>query len=161
GRRHAIVDDNPGVTRDRLYSETDWSGHRFLLIDTGGVVPDSSEPMAAYVLDQVKLAIEEADVIVFMVDGKEGPTGADQDVANLLRRSKKPVILAVNKIDRPNDELHVPEFFALGLGEPHSLSAMRGTGGVGDLLDRVIESLPGGKSKSKSKSKPKARASES
>jgi len=138
GRRHAIVDDRPGVTRDRLYIETDWSGHKFVLVDTGGIITDSEEPMAANVRDQVKLAIDEADVIVFMVDGKEGPTGQDEDVANMLRRSKKPVILAVNKIDRPSEQTHVPEFFSLGLGEPHALSAARGTGGVGDLLDLVV-----------------------
>lgn len=141
GRRHAIVDDRPGVTRDRLYIETDWSGHDFVLVDTGGIITDSEEPMAANVREQVKLAIDEADVIVFMVDGKEGPTGQDEDVANLLRRSKKPVILAVNKIDRPNEEINVPEFFSLGLGQPHSLSASRGTGGVGDLLDIVVSNF--------------------
>ncbi|MBX9667906.1 MAG: ribosome biogenesis GTPase Der [Candidatus Obscuribacterales bacterium] len=143
GRRHAIVDDRPGVTRDRLYIETDWSGHDFVLIDTGGIITDTEEPMAAHVRDQVRLAIDEADVIVFMVDGKEGPTGQDEDVANMLRRSAKPVILAVNKIDRPAEETHVPEFFALGLGQPYSLSAMRGTGGVGDLLDLVVEKFKG------------------
>src|SRR5579885_785699 len=155
GKRHAIVDDRPGVTRDRIYSEADWSGHEFVLVDTGGIVPDGSEPMNAHVLDQVKLAIDEAHVIVFMVDGKEGPTGADEDVANILRRCRKPVILAVNKIDRPTDELHVPEFYALGLGEPHSVSAMRGTGGVGDLLDAIVEKLTG-KVKSSKKEKGKS-----
>lgn len=142
GRRHAIVDDRPGVTRDRIYIETDWAGHQFMLVDTGGIVPDSGEPINKHVLEQVNMAIAEADVIVFMVDGKEGPTGADEDVANILRRSKKPIILAVNKIDRPNEETNVPEFFSLGLGQPYSLSAARGTGGVGDLLDLVVKELP-------------------
>jgi GTPase len=151
GRRHAIVDDRPGVTRDRLYIETDWSGHDFVLVDTGGIITNSEEPMAANVREQVKMAIDEADVIVFMVDGKEGPTGQDEDVANMLRRSKKPVILAVNKIDRPNEEINVPEFFSLGLGEPHSLSASRGTGGVGDLLDLIVGNF---KKSSKTKYEP-------
>lgn len=142
GRKHAIVDDSPGVTRDRLYKETDWSGHDFVLVDTGGIITNSNEPMAGYIYDQVKIAIDEADVIVFMVDGKQGPTGADEDVANILRRSTKPVILAVNKIDSPKDEVNVPEFFSLGLGEPYSLSAMRGTGGVGDLLDLIVNRFP-------------------
>ena len=142
GRRHAIVDDRPGVTRDRLYKEADWSGHEFVLIDTGGIIPDSGESLDVSVYDQVKLAISEADVIIFMVDGKEGPTGADEDVANLLRRTDKPVILAVNKIDAPNQSIHIPEFYSLGLGEPYGLSALRGTGGVGDLLDLVVESFP-------------------
>lgn len=142
GRKHAIVDDSPGVTRDRLYKETDWSGHDFVLVDTGGIITNSPDAMAGYIYDQVKIAIEEADVIVFMVDGKQGPTGADEDVANILRRSKKPVILAVNKVDSKKDEISVPEFFSLGLGEPYSLSAMRGTGGVGDLLDLIVNAFP-------------------
>lgn len=157
GRRHAIVDDRPGVTRDRLYMETDWSGHDFVLVDTGGIITETEEPMAAHVRDQVMLAIDEADVIVFMVDGKEGPTGQDEDVANLLRRSKKPVILAVNKIDRPQENINVPEFFSLGLGEPYALSAARGTGGVGDLLDLVVQNFSKGK---KETSSPKGEGSE-
>ncbi len=141
GARHAIVDDQPGATRDRLYMETDWSGHDFVLIDTGGIVPHG-ESLDASVFDQVQMAISEADVIVFMVDGKAGPTGSDEDVANLLRRSKKPIILAVNKIDTPGESVHVPEFYSLGLGEPYGLSAQRGTGGVGDLLDEIIKKFP-------------------
>lgn len=142
GARHAIVDDTPGVTRDRIYRETDWAGREFVLVDTGGIITESQEPMAAQVVDQVQMAIDEADVIVFMVDGKQGPTGGDQDVANLLRRSRKPVIVAVNKVDTPHEEINVPEFFSLGLGQPYGLSAMRGTGGVGDLLDLIVENFP-------------------
>ncbi|MBZ0188285.1 MAG: ribosome biogenesis GTPase Der [Candidatus Obscuribacterales bacterium] len=142
GSRHAIVDGTPGVTRDRIYSETDWAGRQFVLVDTGGIITETHEPMANQVTDQVRMAIDEADVIVFMVDGKQGPTGSDEDVANLLRRSKKPVILAVNKVDTPHEEVNVPEFFSLGLGQPYGLSAMRGTGGVGDLLDLVVARFP-------------------
>ncbi|CAN5453098.1 ribosome biogenesis GTPase Der [soil metagenome] len=142
GARHAIVDDSPGVTRDRIYRETDWSGRQFLLVDTGGVIPNSPESIANEVFDQVQLAVDEADVIVFMVDGKAGMSGADEEVANLLRRSKKPIIVAVNKIDEPKEQPNAMEFYGLGLGDPHTLSAMRGSGGVGDLLDKVISHFP-------------------
>lgn len=138
GARHAIVDDSAGVTRDRIYRETDWSGRQFLLVDTGGVIPNSPDSIANEVFDQVQLAVDEADVIVFMVDGKSGISGADEEVANLLRRSKKPIIVAVNKIDEPKEQPNAMEFYGLGLGDPHTLSAMRGSGGVGDLLDKVI-----------------------
>lgn len=142
GSRTAIVDDTSGVTRDRIYREADWAGHSFLLVDTGGLVPESKEEMQALVENQAKLAIAEADVVIFLVDGKSGVTGPDEQVANLLRRTKKPVILAVNKVDEPHEEVSVPEFYRLGLGEPYSLSAMRGTGGVGDLLDVVVSHFP-------------------
>lgn len=142
GGRHAIVDDTPGVTRDRIYHETDWSGHDFLIIDTGGIVPNSPESMAGQIEEQVRQAVAEADVIVFMVDGKAGLAGSDQDVANMLRRTKKPIVLAVNKIDTPNEEQNILEFYGLGIGDPQPLSAMRGTGAVGDLLDKIIEHFP-------------------
>lgn len=151
GSRSAIVDDQPGVTRDRIYREAEWSGSKFLIVDTGGILPgtaadiNSSAQINEEVNKQVRLAIDESDVIVFIVDGKQGPIGVDEDIAHILRQSKKPVLLAVNKIDTPKDELNVPEFYSLGLGEPHSLSAMVGSGGVGDLLDLVIENLPKGK----------------
>lgn len=141
GARHAIVDDQPGVTRDRIYRETDWAGEEFLLVDTGGIIPDSGEDMAEQVYEQVTQAMNQADVIVFMVDGRAGLNGSDETVANLLRRTKKPIILAVNKIDQPEDENNAAEFYKLGLGEPFTLSAMRGTGGVGDLLDKIVEIL--------------------
>lgn len=151
GSRSAIVDDQPGVTRDRIYREAEWSGSKFLIVDTGGILPgnpadiNSSAQINEEVNKQVRLAIDESDVIVFIVDGKQGPIGVDEDIAQILRQSKKPVLLAVNKIDTPKDELNVPEFYSLGLGEPHSLSARVGSGGVGDLLDLVIENLPKGK----------------
>ena len=140
GARQAIVDDAPGVTRDRLYRETDWAGHQLILVDTGGIVRHKDE-ISAQIYDQVALALDEADAIVFMVDGKAGMNGADNEVANLLRRTKKPVILAVNKIDDPPDEANIHEFHRLGIGDPVSLSAMRGSGGVGDVLDKIIETL--------------------
>src|SRR5262249_11428154 len=125
----------------RLYREAEWAGHQFLLVDTGGIVPDSREEMTNLVTDQAAMAINEADVVVFMVDGKSGLSGADETVANILRRSKKPIILAVNKIDEPHEENNRLEFYKLGLGDPMSLSAMRGSGGVGDLLDLVVSSF--------------------
>lgn len=142
GARDAIVYDSPGVTRDRIYRDADWSGHEFLLVDTGGIIPDATEEMSVQVREQVNMAIAEADVIIFVVDGKNGLNGADTDVANILRRAKKPVLLAVNKIDEPHEESNMLEFYKLGLGDPLPVSAMRGTGGVGDLLDKVIEKLP-------------------
>ncbi len=142
GQRAAIVDDSPGVTRDRIYQDTDWSGRSFLLVDTGGFMPSSKEEIHSLVAQQAELAIEEADVIIFLVDGKSGLSGVDEEVANILRRTDKPVIVAVNKIDQPHEEPGALEFYKLGLGDPVSLSAMRGTGGVGDLLDIVISHLP-------------------
>jgi GTPase len=141
GARQAIVDDQPGVTRDRLYRETDWAGHQLILVDTGGIVSRNRDEVSAQIFDQVALALDEADAIVFLVDGKSGMNGADNEVANLLRRTKKPVILAVNKIDDPPDEANIHEFHQLGIGDPVSLSAMRGSGGVGDVLDKIIEAL--------------------
>lgn len=143
--KHAIVDDTPGITRDRIYRECDWSGHDFILVDTGGILPEegrSIEPMAKEVLDQVKQAMSEADVVIFMVDGKEGITGADEEVANIIRRTKKPVILAVNKIDTVRENNNIMDFYSLGLGEPVPLSAMTGSGNVGDLLDMIIDKFP-------------------
>ncbi|MBN8659182.1 MAG: ribosome biogenesis GTPase Der [Candidatus Melainabacteria bacterium] len=156
-QKHAIVDDTPGITRDRIYKDCDWSGHNFILVDTGGILPDegrSFEPMAKEVLDQVKQALVEADVIVFMVDGREGITGADEEVANIIRRVKKPVILAVNKIDSIKENNSIMEFYGLGLGDPMPLSAMTGAGNVGDLLDAIIAYFPqNGKVAGKSKKK--------
>lgn len=142
GARDAIVYDTPGVTRDRLYREVEWSGYKFLLVDTGGLMPDTTEEITSQVKQQVTLAIEEADVIIFVVDGKQGMTGADEDIANMLRRTKKPLILAANKIDEPHEEANLLEFYKLGLGDPHPLSALRGSGGVGDLLDIIIDAFP-------------------
>jgi len=141
GAKHAIVDDQPGVTRDRIYRETEWSGQEFVLVDTGGILTESTDEITSQVYDQARLAVGEADLIIFMVDGKAGLNGADEDVANLLRRSEKPIILAVNKIDDPKDAPNVLEFYSLGLGEPVPVSAMRGSGDVGDILDKIVRLL--------------------
>lgn len=142
GGREAIVYDTPGVTRDRIYRDCQWSGYDFVLIDTGGLIPESLETLAAQVRSQVQMAIDEADVIIFLVDGKEGLNGGDYDVAKLLRQSRKPVLLAVNKIDKLTETPALMEFYQLGLGDPLALSALRGTGGVGDLLDAVVSHFP-------------------
>jgi GTP-binding protein len=142
GGRESIVHDFPGVTRDRIYRDAEWSGQEFLLIDTGGIVPDATEEMTVQVADQVALAIQEADVVVFVVDGKHGLHGSDEHVANMLRRTKKPIVLAVNKIDEHHEEANLLEFYKLGLGDPLPLSAMRGSGGVGDLLDAIVATIP-------------------
>jgi GTPase len=141
GARHAIVDDAPGVTRDRIYRETDWAGHELVLIDTGGIIANSKDDISSQIYDQVALAMDEADAVVFVVDGKNGLSGADHEVANLLRRIKKPIVLAVNKIDEPQEETNALEFYGLGLGDPVTLSAMRGSGGVGDVLDKIVDAL--------------------
>lgn len=138
GARHAIVDDTPGITRDRIYQEAEWSGYKFLLVDTGGLRSATGESISAQVTNQTEFAITEADVLVFMVDGKSGITGSDRSIANLLRKSGKPVILAVNKIDEVRNDDRKLEFYELGVGEPVTLSAMRGDAGVGNLLDDVV-----------------------
>ncbi|OVE78746.1 ribosome biogenesis GTPase Der [bacterium I07] len=139
-RREAIVDDEPGVTRDRKAFETQWEGRSFLLVDTGGYIPKTHDIIEAGVTAQVKLAMEESDLIVFLVDGTTGITDVDGDVADLLRKSEKTCILAVNKIDGPSRELDAVEFYKLGLGEPALVSALRGRA-VGDLLSLIIRNL--------------------
>ena len=147
GARKAIVDDQPGVTRDRIYHEVNWAGQNFLVIDTGGITHNSNAVFSKQVLEQVDLSLDEADAIVFLVDGKNGLNGDDQKIAKMLRRRTQPVILAVNKIDTPAEQKNMYEFYDLGLGEPVALSAQRGTGGVGDLLDKVVASFPSAKQK--------------
>ncbi len=141
GRRHAIVAPVAGTTRDRLYAESEWNGRAFNLVDTGGLDLEDHGQITTRIRNQVQLALDEADVIVFVTDGLAGLTGADQDVARLLRESAKPVILAVNKTEKQRARLDATEFWALGSGEPIAVSAVHGTG-TGDLLDRVAESLP-------------------
>lgn len=143
GERLAIVEDRPGVTRDRNFARADWSGHHFFIVDTGGIIEDSDEPMDRLVRLQVLTAIEEADVIVLMVDGKEGPNPLDYAVAERLRRSNRPVVLLVNKMDNlgASTALQHHDFWDLGLGEPLPVSSLSGKGS-GDVLDAIVERLP-------------------
>lgn len=142
GSRLSIVDDTPGVTRDRLYAETEWRGRAFVIIDTGGIEPDSEDTLFKAMRAQAQIAIETADVIVFVVDILAGMTAADSDIANLLRKSAKPVVLAVNKADRVGSmPSEAYEFYNLGLGDPYTISSSHRLG-VGDLLDRVYALFP-------------------
>lgn len=136
GRKISITEDRPGVTRDRLYADAEWRGHGFSMVDTGGIELKSQDTMWREIKKQAEVAIDTAQVILFFVDGKEGLTSSDYDVADMLRRSKKPVILVVNKIDNYSEE-KLFEFYALGLGEPYAISSEHGTG-IGDLLDEAV-----------------------
>lgn len=140
GKRIAIVEDTPGVTRDRIYSHVEWLNHRFILVDTGGIEPKSEDIILVQMKRQAELAIETADVIVFMVDGKEGIVPADYEVAEMLRRAKKPVILVVNKIDSLSLEDNKFEFYNLGIGDPLAISAAQGLG-IGDMLDEIVKNF--------------------
>ena len=135
GSRHSIVDDLPGVTRDRIYFDVEWQNKVFTVIDTGGIIPDHDDDIMASIFSQAKLACEEADKIIFIVDGKEGINPVDYDIANILRQSGKPIFLAVNKCDNPESLLMTNDFYSLALGEPIGISALHGSGGVGDLLE--------------------------
>ncbi len=137
GKRISIVQDTPGVTRDRVYAEAEWVGYNFTMIDTGGIEPYSDDMIVKQMKRQANIAIETADVIVFIVDGKEGLTAADNDVATLLRKSQKPIVLVVNKVDSLKDEDNAWEFYNLGLGDPSTISATQGLG-LGDMLDKVV-----------------------
>ncbi|MBT8398252.1 MAG: ribosome biogenesis GTPase Der [Gemmatimonadetes bacterium] len=141
GRRLAIVDDTPGVTRDRNFARADWIGRHFFVVDTGGVIEDSDAPLDRAVREQAMAAVEEADVILFVVDGQTGVHPLDEKLAEVLRRSPQPVLLVVNKMDNlPRDEGHL-DFWTLGMGEPHPVSAISGKGS-GDLLDAVVAEFP-------------------
>ena len=135
--REAIVDSVAGVTRDRHYGKSDWNGYEFSVIDTGGYVVGSDDIFESEIRKRAQLAIEESDVIVFMVDGREGLTPLDEEVAQILRRAQKPYYLAVNKIDSPSNYFDYAEFYALGVSEVFPISAVSG-GGTGDLLDAVV-----------------------
>jgi len=141
GRRIAIVAEQEGVTRDRQFAEADWNGRPFLLADTGGILDVSERPLDRQVREQVVAAVEHADVVLFVVDGRSGPHPVDLHVADLLRRSDRPVVLAVNKLDNLGSAMEHHEFHALGIGDPVPLSALSGKGS-GDLLDRVVGELP-------------------
>ena len=139
GQMISIVKDTPGVTRDRIYADIDWLNHQFTLIDTGGIEPDSSDIILSQMREQAQIAIDTADVIIFMTDVKQGLIDADAKVADMLRRSRKPVILVVNKVDNYNKMMaDVFEFYNLGIGEPIAISAAQRSG-LGDMLDKVTE----------------------
>ena len=139
GRRQSIVDDMPGVTRDRIYFDVEWQNKKFTVIDTGGIVPGDEDDIMLSIYDQAKIACEEADKIIFIVDGIEGTTPVDMDIANILRQSGKPVFLAVNKVDSHNQITMISDFYSLAVGDPIAISALHGSGGVGDLLEEITE----------------------
>ena len=140
-KRVSIVDDMPGVTRDRIYLDAEWLNKEFTMIDTGGIEFDESNHILYSMRQQAEIAMDEADVILFLVDGRAGLTTSDEEVAKILRRTKKPVVLAVNKIDSPQLEANVYEFYSLGLGDPIPLSATN-VMNLGDLLDAVVAAFP-------------------
>lgn len=137
GKRQSIVDDRPGVTRDRIYFDVEWQNRPFTVIDTGGIVPGDEDEIMLSIYDQAKIACEEADKIIFIVDGLEGVTPVDSDIANILRQSNKPIFLAVNKVDSHNQITMISDFYSLAIGEPIAISALHGSGGVGDLLEEI------------------------
>lgn len=137
GKRISITEDTPGVTRDRIYAECEWLDNHFTLIDTGGIEPNTTDTIFAQMRVQAEIAIDMADVILFMVDGKEGVTAADTEVAHMLRKSKKEIILVVNKMDKFVNDNNIYEFYNLGIGEPVSISSAEALG-IGDLLDEII-----------------------
>lgn len=142
GKRMSIVDDSPGVTRDRIYGKAEWRGREFMLVDTGGIEPESKDVILSQMREQAQLAIDSADVIIFVTDIKTGVTASDESVAQMLQKSGKPVVLCVNKCDGVGDvPPEIYEFYNLGLGDPIAVSSVHGHG-TGDLLDAVIENLP-------------------
>ncbi|SKA76130.1 GTP-binding protein [Clostridium sp. USBA 49] len=141
GKRISIVEDTPGVTRDRVYAEADWLNYNFTIIDTGGIEPENEDIILSQMRRQAQIAIDTANVIIFIVDGKEGLVAADYEVAQMLRKSKKPIVLVVNKIDSLKEEDNAYEFYNLGIGEPITISASQGLG-LGDMLDKVVSYFP-------------------
>lgn len=140
GERISIVEDTPGVTRDRIYTSSEWMGQKFNLIDTGGI-DMGNEPFVTQITEQAQIAIDEADVIVFVTSGREGVTDADEKVARILYQTDKPVILAVNKVDNPEMRAEIYDFYALGFGDPLPISGTHGIG-TGDLLDLICQNFP-------------------
>ena len=142
GKRLSIVEDTPGVTRDRIYGESEWAGRKFRLVDTGGIEPNTDNQILAFMREQAQIAIDNADVIIFVTDIKTGLTASDQEVAGMLQRSRKPIVLAVNKMDSTGTIYpDFYEFYNLGLGDPVAISAVHGHG-TGDLLDACFQYLP-------------------
>jgi GTPase len=143
GKRISIVEDTPGVTRDRIYADVEWLSHKFTMIDTGGIEPASKDIIMSSMRDQTQIAIDTADVIIFMIDGKTEYTVADVEIAQMLRRAKKPIILCVNKVDNAKMPEHYYDYYNLGLGEPFAISSVNALG-LGDILDKIVESFPEG-----------------
>ncbi|MCX7908416.1 MAG: ribosome biogenesis GTPase Der [Ignavibacteria bacterium] len=143
GRKDAIVEDTPGVTRDRIYGEAEWSGKKFFVIDTGGFVPKSEDLIEQAVKEQAMIAIDESDAVLFVCDGRDGVTSYDLDIANILRQKAKKVILLINKCDNPQQDLNSYEFHSLGLGNPYPISALSGRNSW-EFLDELITLLPEG-----------------
>ncbi|MDQ3894136.1 MAG: ribosome biogenesis GTPase Der, partial [Actinomycetota bacterium] len=141
--RQAVVHETPGVTRDRKEVVCEWRGRQFLLVDTGGVDVADPSPLTRSVAEQARAAVEEADLVLFVTDARDGVTPGDEEIAAILRAASKPVLLVANRIDDPGHDLDALEFHRLGLGDPIPLSALHGHG-TGDLLDAVVERLPGG-----------------
>ncbi|HAH18480.1 MAG TPA: ribosome biogenesis GTPase Der, partial [Eubacterium sp.] len=142
GEKISIVKDTPGVTRDRIYADATWLDKSFTLIDTGGIEPESNDVILSQMRDQAQIAIDTADVIIFITDVKQGLVDSDSKVCDMLRKSKKPIVLAVNKVDNfQKDILDMYEFYNLGIGDPHPISAASRLG-IGDLLDVVCEYFP-------------------
>lgn len=139
GARQSIVDDMPGVTRDRIYFDVEWQHKNFTVIDTGGIVPGDEDEIMLSIFDQAQIACDEADKIIFLVDGKDGVHPADEDIANILRKSNKKIFLVVNKIDSIGAMPMLSDFYSLAVGEPMAISALHGSGGVGDLLEILTE----------------------
>ena len=142
--RISIVEDTPGVTRDRLYATAEWLDHEFMMVDTGGIEIMNADAIAVSIRQQAQIAIAEADVILFVCDARSGITTEDADVARLLRQSKKPIVLAINKADSPKQEMNTFEFYNLGIGDPIAVSASNHLG-LGDLLDAVVSKFPSDK----------------
>lgn len=141
GARISIVEDTPGVTRDRVYADCEWLTHKFIMIDTGGIEPSSTDIILSQMRDQAQIAIDTADVIVFVCDGKHSYTTADEEIAHMLRVSKKPVVLVLNKIDQYKKPDHFYDYYTLGLGEPVMISSVNAMG-LGDLLDDIVALFP-------------------
>ena len=142
GSRISIVEDTPGVTRDRVYAETNWRGRNFTVVDTAGIEPESEDIIISQMREQAQMAIEIADVIIFLTDVKQGVTAADQEIALMIKKSKKPVVLVCNKADNMSrDRNEIYEFYNLGIGEPYPISAANALG-IGDVLDEIFENLP-------------------
>lgn len=139
GARQSIVDDVPGVTRDRIYFDVEWQQRPFTVIDTGGIIPGDEDEIMLSIFDQAQIACDEADKIIFLVDGQDGVQPVDEDIANILRRTDKPVYLVVNKIDSQKAAPMLADFYSLSMGEPMAISALHGSGGVGDLLEVLTE----------------------